>query len=77
MRVICTAYRIVDFVVSDRNWEVDFFESKFGRIEIESELSKSIWEKRNSFPTFDFKECRIYESFSEFLDLNNLLSFTS
>ena len=72
MRVICGAHSIVNFAVSNRNWEVDFFKSEFGRIEIESELFKGIWEKLNSFPTFDFEKCRIYESFPEFLDLDNL-----
>ena len=76
MRLICPAHSVVNLLVSNRNWEVDFFESEFGRIRIESELLKSIWEKLHSFPTFDFEKCRINESFPEFLDLNNLLSFT-
>ena len=75
MRVICKAHSIVNFVVSNRNWEVDFFESKFGRIRIESEYFESFWEKRNSFPTFNFEKCRIYKSFPEFLDLDNLFLF--
>ena len=75
LRVICGAHSIVNFAVSNRDWEVDFFDSKFCRIEIESELFKGIWEKRNSFPTFDLKKCRIYKSFPEFLDLDNLFSF--
>ena len=75
MRLICPAHSIVNLLVSNRNRKVDFFESQFGRIGIESELLKSIWEKLNSFPTFNFKKCRIYESFPEFLDLYNLLSF--
>ena len=76
MRLIFGAYSIVNFLVSNGNGEVDFFETKFGRIRIESELSKSIWEKLDSFPTFDFKKCRIYEAFPEFFDLNNLFPFT-
>ena len=75
MRLICPAHSIVNLLVSNSNRKFDFFESQFGRIRIESELLKSIWEKLYSFPTFDFEKCRIYESFPEFLDLNNLLSF--
>ena len=66
---------MVNLFVSNRNWKVDFFESKFGRIEIESELFESFLEKLNSFPSFNFEKCRIYESFPEFLDLDNLFSF--
>ena len=75
MRLICPAHSTVNFFVSNRNRKVDFFESQFGRIRIESELLKGISEKLHSFPTFNFEICRIYESFSEFLDLDNLLSF--
>ena len=75
MRLIFEAYSIVNFLVSNGNWKVDFFESEFDRIGIESELLKSLLEKLDSFPTFDFEKCRIYESFPQFLDLNNLFSF--
>ena len=76
MRLIFEAYSIVNFLVSNGNWKVDFFKSEFGRILIESEDFESFLEKRNSFPTFDFKKCRIYESFPEFFDLNDLFPFT-
>ena len=75
MTLIRPAHSIVNLTVSNRNWEVNFFESQFGRIRIKSELLKSIWEKRYSFPSFNFEKCRIYESFPESLDLDNLFSF--
>ena len=75
MRLIFGAYSIVNFLVSNGNWKVDFFEGEFDRFPIESEMSKSFLEKFHSFPTFDFEKCRIYESFPEFLDLDNLFSF--
>ena len=76
MRLIFEAHSIVNFLVSNGNWKVDFFESQFGRIGIESELLKSLLEKLDSFPTFNFEKCRIYESFPEFFDLNDLFPFT-
>ena len=75
MRLIFGAYSIVNFLVSNGNWKVDFFESEFCRIGIESELLKSLLEKLDSFPTFNIEKCRIYESFPEFFDLNNLFPF--
>ena len=75
MRLICPAHSIVNLLVSNRNRKVDFFESQFGRIRIESEYFESILEKLYSFPTFNFEKCRIYESFPEFLDLDNLFCF--
>ena len=75
MRLIFPTNSIVNLVVSNRNWKVDFFEGKFGRIEIESELFEGIREKLYSFPTFNFEKCRINESFPEFLDLDNLFLF--
>ena len=41
------AYSIVNFVVSDRNWKIDFFVSKVDLIRIVVELL----EKRNFFPS--------------------------
>ena len=75
MRLVVNTKSTENLAVSDRDWKLDFFNSKFCRIWIESEYFESFLKKTNSFPSFNFEKCRIYKSFPEFLDLNHLFSF--